>query len=97
MPSSVPQPEASAGAVAVAAAAAAVSADLGLSERAMAAAKAELREDRNTREQALQQFRDWIAKNQDLENCRTGESPFPALTRSHCTAKNCRFDSISSN
>lgn len=73
----MPQPEAPA----PAGAAAAVSADLGLSGRAMAAAKTELREDRNTREQALQQFRDWIAKNEDLENCRTGESESASL---HC-------------
>lgn len=43
----------------------------GLSERALAVAKTELREDRLTREQALQHFREWIVKNQDLENCRT--------------------------
>lgn len=46
----------------------------GLSERAEAVAKAELREDRATRDQALQQFRDWISKNEDLENCRTDAS-----------------------
>ncbi|XP_034232407.1 clavesin-1 isoform X2 [Thrips palmi] len=59
-------------------AAAALGAALGttaeLSDRALAVAKAELREDRSTREQALQQFRDWIAKNQDLQNCRTDAS-----------------------
>lgn len=48
----------------------------GLSERALAVAKTELREDRLTREQALQHFREWIVKNQDLENCRTGKRLF---------------------
>lgn len=32
----------------------------------------ELREDENTRKQCLEQLRDWIKKNQDIENCLTG-------------------------
>lgn len=37
-------------------------------------AKKELREDKTTREQALEQMRDWLKKNYDLENVRTDDS-----------------------
>jgi CRAL/TRIO, N-terminal domain len=37
-------------------------------------AKKELREDKTTREQALEQMRDWLKKNYDVENVRTDDS-----------------------
>lgn len=36
-------------------------------------AKEELREDRNTRDQALEQIRNWIKLNPRIQNCRLGE------------------------
>lgn len=35
-------------------------------------AKAELREDDLRKEQALEQFREWITKQGHIKNCRTG-------------------------
>ncbi|CAH1366631.1 retinaldehyde-binding protein 1 [Tenebrio molitor] len=40
-----------------------------ISDKLAKVAKNELREDERTRQQCLQQFRDWIKKNQDIENC----------------------------
>lgn len=37
-------------------------------------AKKELREDKTTREQGLEQMRDWLKKNSDVENVRTDDS-----------------------
>jgi hypothetical protein len=45
---------------------------IGLREEVAQVAKKELRENKSTREQSLQQFREWIHKNQDICNCRTG-------------------------
>ncbi|XP_065226019.1 clavesin-2 isoform X2 [Planococcus citri] len=42
-----------------------------LSEFAERVAKSELREDKQTREQMLDAFRDWIAKNPDIKNINT--------------------------
>lgn len=36
-------------------------------------AKSELREDNQTREQCLKQFKEWIHQNRDVENCITGK------------------------
>jgi len=36
-------------------------------------AKVELREDKNTRDQALEQMRNWIKMNPRIQNCRLGE------------------------
>jgi hypothetical protein len=44
-----------------------------ISDKLAKVAKNELREDERTRQQCLQQFRDWIKKNQDIENCFMGE------------------------
>ncbi|XP_012257261.1 alpha-tocopherol transfer protein-like [Athalia rosae] len=41
-----------------------------LSEETQEVAKQELREDKNSREQALKQIRDWIKLNPRIENCR---------------------------
>ncbi|XP_020290764.1 alpha-tocopherol transfer protein-like [Pseudomyrmex gracilis] len=41
-----------------------------LSEDTQKIAKAELREDKNTRDQALEQMRNWIKMNPRIENCR---------------------------
>lgn len=41
-------------------------------------AQDELRETKNVRETALQQFREWVAKNKDISSVRTGK-----LTRIH--------------
>lgn len=41
-------------------------------DRAKVVAKKELREDEDTKEHALRHLREWINKNPDLENCRTG-------------------------
>jgi hypothetical protein len=45
---------------------------VGLKDEVARVATQELRESKTTREQALQQFREWILKNQDICNCRTG-------------------------
>lgn len=47
---------------------------LSLSDTAMKVAKDELREDKSTREQALEQMRNWLSKNYDLENCRSDDN-----------------------
>lgn len=73
MPSSTAAASRRAAEAGAVAAAAALGTTAELSDKALAVAKTELREDKSTREQALEQFRDWIAKNEDLENCRTGE------------------------
>lgn len=39
-------------------------------------AKEELREDKNTRDQALEQIRNWIKLNPRIQNCRLGEMTF---------------------
>lgn len=43
-----------------------------LEERVLEAARSELREDESSRDQALQQLRDWLRKNPDVRNVRTG-------------------------
>lgn len=43
-----------------------------LSKETQKLAKDELREDKNTRDQALQQMRDWIKMNPRIENSRLG-------------------------
>lgn len=43
-----------------------------LVELAKKVASGELREDDNAREQCIQQFKEWIQKNADIENCITG-------------------------
>ena len=43
----------------------------GLSPDLQVIARAELREDVNTREQALERFREWISKDSSIKNCRT--------------------------
>ncbi|XP_012285101.1 clavesin-2 [Orussus abietinus] len=45
--------------------------ECGLSTEAKAAAMTELREDENTREHALTQLREWIAKHPSIKSCRT--------------------------
>jgi hypothetical protein len=44
----------------------------GLKEEVARVAGRELRENKSTREQMLLQFREWIRKNPDICNCRTG-------------------------
>lgn len=43
-----------------------------LSQDTQKLAKDELREDKNTRDQALDQMRNWIKLNPRIENCRLG-------------------------
>jgi len=45
-----------------------------LSTETQKMAKMELREDKNTRDQALEQMRNWIKMNPRIENCRLGEA-----------------------
>lgn len=45
-----------------------------ISDSALKIAKKELREDKITREQSLEQMRDWLKKNCDVENVRTDDS-----------------------
>ena len=45
-----------------------------LSELARKIAKSELREDKEMRESCLKQLREWIAKNQDVENVRIDDT-----------------------
>lgn len=47
---------------------------LKLSDSVMKVAKSELREDKSTRESALEQMRAWLKKNSDVENVRTDDS-----------------------
>lgn len=47
---------------------------INVSDSVMKIAKKELREDKTTREQALQQMRDWLKKNYDVENVRNDDS-----------------------
>lgn len=47
-----------------------ISNDLGLSEAVQKIARKELREDKKAREIYIQQFREWIKQNQDIENVR---------------------------
>uniref|UniRef100_T1GSY0 CRAL-TRIO domain-containing protein n=1 Tax=Megaselia scalaris TaxID=36166 RepID=T1GSY0_MEGSC len=51
----------------------AVDENCNVSENLMKIAKKELREDKHTREQALQQLRNWINKNPDIENLRSDD------------------------
>lgn len=44
-----------------------------LSEETQKLAKEELREDKNTRDQALDQVRNWIKLNERIENSRLGK------------------------
>lgn len=46
----------------------------GLTDSVLKVAKKELREDETTREQALEQMREWLKKNTDVENIRTDDS-----------------------
>lgn len=46
----------------------------GMSEQVLKVAKKELREDKTIREQSLQQMREWLKKNYDVENIRTDDS-----------------------
>ena len=43
-----------------------------LKEEVARVADRELRENKSTREKMLEQFREWIRKNPDICNCRTG-------------------------
>jgi hypothetical protein len=43
-----------------------------LKEEVALVADRELRENKSTREKMLEQFREWIRKNPDICNCRTG-------------------------
>lgn len=45
-----------------------------LSPETQKIAKEELREDKNTRDQALEQMRNWIKMNPRIQNCRLGEA-----------------------
>jgi len=45
-----------------------------LPEALLKIAKRELREDRCTREQSLEQLRNWVAKNEDLQNVRSDDT-----------------------
>lgn len=45
-----------------------------LSPETQKVAKEELREDKNTRDQALEQMRNWIKMNPRIKNCRLGEA-----------------------
>ena len=47
---------------------------INISDSVLKVAKKELREDKTTREQALEQMRDWLKKNYDVENIRTDDS-----------------------
>lgn len=45
-----------------------------VSDSVLKVAKKELREDKATREQSLEQMREWLKKNYDLENVRTDDN-----------------------
>lgn len=47
--------------------------ELDLSDVALKLARKELREDRSARDQGLDQLRNWLAKNEDVENVRTDD------------------------
>lgn len=48
--------------------------NVNVSDKTLKVAKKELREDEATREQSLEQMRDWLKKNVDVENVRTDDS-----------------------
>lgn len=48
--------------------------ELGISETALKIARKELREDKNAREQSLQQLREWLKKNEDVQDIRTDDT-----------------------
>lgn len=50
-----------------------VQSDTGVSEAVMKVARKELREDKAIREQSLEQMREWLRQNQDIENIRTDD------------------------
>lgn len=52
-----------------------------LSEETQKIAKDELREDKNTRDQALEQMRNWIKMNPRIQNCRLGKT---AISNNDC-------------
>lgn len=47
--------------------------ELELSDSALKLARKELREDRSARDQGLEQLRNWLKKNEDVENVRTDD------------------------
>ena len=47
--------------------------DTGVTDAVMKVARKELREDKYSREQSLQQLRDWLKKNRDVESVRTDD------------------------
>lgn len=57
-----------------------------LSEETQKMAKDELREDKNTRDQALEQVRNWIKLNPRIENSRMGTYQGLLLCRGWATA-----------
>lgn len=60
-----------------------------LSKETQKMAKDELREDKNTRDQALEQMRNWIKMNPRIQNCRLGEIVISSgllLDRRECTS-----------
>uniref|UniRef100_A0A1I8NNZ2 CRAL-TRIO domain-containing protein n=1 Tax=Stomoxys calcitrans TaxID=35570 RepID=A0A1I8NNZ2_STOCA len=48
--------------------------EVALTERLLQIAKMELREDKCTRDQCLEQFRNWLAKNEDVQNVRIDDN-----------------------
>lgn len=56
-----------------------------LSRETQELAKQELREDKNSVEQALKQIRDWIKLNPRIENCRLGKLSSYSLQRFNFT------------
>lgn len=58
-----------------------------LPEETQQMAKDELREDKNTRDQALKQMRDWIKMNPRIKNSRLGEIVMSNSNRSGARAR----------
>lgn len=47
--------------------------ELELSDNAIKISRKELREDRSARDQGMEQIKNWLKKNEDIENCRTDD------------------------
>lgn len=57
-----------------------------LSEETQKMAKDELREDKNARDQALEQMRNWIKLNPRIQTARLGEIVTSSSNRRECTS-----------
>lgn len=68
-----------------------------LSNETKILAKNELREDKNTRDQALEQMRSWIKLNPRIKNCRLGKEYLLSLKKKEEKKRKKRKEIIAEN